>query len=147
MMQQSKIFVDQTAWYELLDEHSPYHDLFAREFEIALNSDSKLFTSNVAVGNSISQLKETLGNEIAIRFHEILEEAHIGAHLRILWVSRRSQKEAMRLLRKNSGLTLHFYDFAHAVLMERRRIKNILTTKKEFYELGYKVLADVKEQR
>ena len=147
MIRQTKIFIDQTGWYALLDDQSPYHDLFKKEFEISLNNDSKLITSNVAVGNTISQLKEKLGTEIAVRFNEIVEEAHIGTHLRILWVGRRSQKEAMRLLRKNPGLSLHFYDFAHAVFMEKRRVKNILTTKIEFYELGFKILADIKEPK
>lgn len=140
MIRSSKIFIDQTAWYALLDKNDEFHGDITRKFNIALDDDAKLFTSNIAIGEAMSRLKENLATDVALKFNEIVEEAHLGNHLRILWIGRRTQKEAIRAMRKNADVPLHLYDFAHIVLMEKRRIKNILSTKAAFADLGYGLL-------
>lgn len=140
-----KIFVDETAWVNLLLPGSPFHSEVAREFDRAIKNGDKLFTHNIAVGIALSEVKNTMGIGLAARFNEIIEEAYTGAYLHILWVGRRTQKEAVRLFRKEAYLSLGLYDFAAYVFMKRRRIQTIITTKTAFGKLGFKVIPELGE--
>jgi predicted nucleic acid-binding protein len=135
-----KIFVDETAWISLLNPKTPYHQQIKREFERALKNEDRIFTHNIAVGIALSTIKNEMGTERAGRFNEILEDAYQGAYLHILWIGRRSQKEAGRLFRKEAGVSLGLYDFAASIFMKRRRIGSIITTKSEFTKLGFTVI-------
>jgi len=138
-----KLFLDETSWYAIVDQNTSNHQFFADRFQSELKEETKFFTSNIAVANTISQIKNELSTDLSLKFNEILEDAHLGNHLRIMWIGRRTQKEALRWMRKHPQLSLHLYDFAHAVLMERRRINAILSEQLEFKELGYKVLSPI----
>ena len=136
-----KIFLDETSWYALIDRGADNHHFFADRFKTELKQETKFFTSNIAVGNTISKIKKNLNADLSAKFNEILDDAHLGNHLRILWIGRRTQKEALRWMRKHPQLSLHLYDFAHAIFMERRRINTIMTEQVEFKKLGYTVLS------
>jgi len=139
MIKFRKIFIDQTGWYALLDKNSPKHLPLTNHFALSLKKNTRIFTSNVAIGEAYSIIKEKLGADLANQFNEIIENANLGNHLRILWIGRRTQREAMRLMRKYGESNLSLFDFAHSVFMEKRNIQKILTTKTEFTELGYEV--------
>lgn len=136
-----KIFLDETSWYAIIDRNADNHQFFAGKFETELKEETRFFTSNIAVGNTISKIKSNLNADLSVKFNEILDDAHLGNHLRILWIGRRTQKEALRWMRKHPQLSLHLYDFAHAVFMERRRINTILSEQVEFRKLGYTVIS------
>lgn len=138
-----KIFIDDTAWYTIIDDNSPNHSNTIEQFHFSLNDGTKLFTSNIAVGNAISRIKERLDIELSLRFNQIVEEAHLGNHIRILWIGRRTQKEAVRLMRKHPQIALPLYDFAHSVLMQKRRINTIMSERSEFKKFGYSVLPEI----
>ena len=138
-----KLFLDETSWYAIVDQNTSSHQFFAGRFQSELKEETKFFTSNIAVANTISKIKNELSTDLSLKFNEILEDAHLGNHLRIMWIGRRTQKEALRWMRKHPQLSLHLYDFAHAVLMERRRINTILSDQLEFKEFGYKVISPV----
>lgn len=142
-----KIFVDETAWYAIMDNKAANHVEVIEQFDFSLNDGTKFFTSNIAVGNTVSRIKANLGVELSLKFNTIMEEAHLGNHLRILWIGRRTQKEAMRLMRKHPQISLPMYDFAHAVLMEKRRVNTIMSEHIEFKKLGYTVLPDIPQKR
>lgn len=136
-----KIFIDESSWYAIMDRNAPNHHFFVSRFQTELKQETKFFTSNIAVANTISKIKNNLSTDLSLKFSETLDDAHLGNHLRILWIGRRTQKEALRWMRKHSPLSLHLYDFAHAVLMERRRINTILSEQVEFKKLGYTVVS------
>lgn len=136
-----KIFLDETSWYAIMDRNAGNHQFYAGRFATELKEETKFFTSNIAIGNTISKIKNNLNADLSVKFSEILDDAHLGNHLRILWIGRRTQKEALRWMRKHPQLSLHLYDFAHAVLMERRRINTILSEQVEFKKLGYTVVS------
>lgn len=137
-----KMFIDETAWYAIMDKKSDRHTEITEQFEFSLNEGTKFFTSNIAVGNTVNRIKENMSADLSLKFNEIMDEAHLGNHLRILWIGRRTQKEAMRLMRKHPQIALQMYDFAHAVLMERRRISTVMTERSGFKKLGYTVLPE-----
>ncbi|RMI12897.1 MAG: hypothetical protein D6681_06275 [Calditrichaeota bacterium] len=135
-----KIFVDVRGWVELIDSQASHHPAVKESFGQALKNGDHFFTHNVAVGMAMDEIKRRCGAEAAVKFSEIIEEAHTGAHLSILWVGRRTQKEALRLARKYIHRDLGVYDCVALVLMNRRRIRTILTTNPAYDELGLKVI-------
>lgn len=146
MILTKKIFIDETAWYAIMDGNASSHKGITEMFNLALEEETKFFTSNIAVGNTISRIKDNLNADSSLKFNEIIEDAHIGNFLRVLWIGRRTQKEAIRLMRKHSQISLQLYDFANAVLMERRGINTILSDQNEFKKLGYRVLPETNNQ-
>lgn len=137
-----RLFIDETAWIQLMNPELVHHGAISREFNRALTEGDKLFTHNVAVGLAISEIRQTLGHPLANKFGETIEAAYMGTHLSILWIGRRTQKEAAWMLRKHSELPLDFFDFAGVVLMKRRRIRTILTTKAAYKKLEMTVIPE-----
>ena len=137
-----KVFIDETAWVEILDPNAPYHVRFERRFAEILNAGDKVFTHNVALGLALAAIKERMGAAAANKFNEAVEEAYTGAHLTILWIGRRGQKEAGRKMRNNPAIDLSIFDFAAYNLMQRRRVHRIMSTKRAFKQLGLEVLPD-----
>ena len=135
-----RIFIDQTAWTHLLNPRLPLHPAIVKEFNRALTSGDHFFTHNIAVGLALSEIKRTLGNETAVKFNEIIDEAHTGAHLSILWVGRRTQKDAIWMMRKHPDLQLDVFDFACCTLMKRRRIRTIMTTKIAYKQMRLNII-------
>ena len=146
MIISKKMFIDETAWYAIIDRNASNHNHITERFNAALKEGSKFFTSNIAVGNTITRIKLNLSTELSLKFNEIIEDAHLGNYLRVMWIGRRTQKEAIRLLRKHSQISLQLYDFAHTVLMERRGINTILSEHREFKKLGFRVLPETSNQ-
>ena len=138
-----KIFIDDSAWVQLLDTNALHHQAVTDAFSRALQDDDKLFTHNIAIGIALSEIKRDLGFTVAWKFNEIIEEAYTGTHLTILWIGRRNQKEAMRLMRKHAELPLGLYDFASYILMKRRRISTILSLRSGYNQLELKVLPEI----
>jgi predicted nucleic acid-binding protein len=138
-----KLFVDQSAWLAIFDPKTEPQKAVYNVFEESLANDVKILTHNVAIGLALSDIKKTHGHLLANKFYETIEAAHTGAHMSILWVGRRTQKDAVWLMRKHSNLDLDLYDFASYVLMKRRRLHNILTTKQDFKELNVTVLPEL----
>ena len=78
----------------------------------------------------------------ANKFYGIIDAAYTGAHLSILWIGRRSQKEAVWLMRKHSDIDLDLYDFACLIMMRRRRIRTIMSTKPQYKQLQLNVIPE-----
>ncbi len=137
-----RLFIDETAWIQLMNPELEHHNAISREFNRALSEGDKLFTHNVAIGLAVSEVRKTRGYPLASKFGEIIDAAYTGAHLSILWIGRRTQKEAAWILRKHSELPLDFFDFAAVVLMKRRRIRTIMTTKSAYKKLEMTVIPE-----
>ncbi len=135
-----KIFIDDTGWVQLINPAAEHHDVFEEAFQQMLNQGDSFFTHNISIGMAFDTLKNNLNLSVAFKFYETIEEAYTGTHLHILWVGRKTQREAVRLMRKHPELDLNLYDYAAYMFMNRRRIRNIFTTKASFQELGLKVL-------
>lgn len=140
-----KLFLDETAWTQIIDKSGQYHSEVFEKFAAALKKGDHLFTHNIAVGLALTQLREEHGLLMANKFNEIIDEAHKGTYLNILWVGRRTQKDAGRSMRSNPEIELSIFDFAAYNLMKRRRIHRILTTKNAFKKLGFEVIPETGE--
>lgn len=141
-----KVFIDETAWVQITDPDAVHHGLFERRFAEILNSGDKIFTHNVALGLAMAEIRERMGTGPANKFNEAIEEAYTGAHLTILWIGRRGQKEAGRKMRNNPAIPLTIFDFAAYNLMQRRRVHRVMSTKRAFRQLGLEVLPELPDE-
>lgn len=140
-----KIFVDSSGWIELVNPGLPLHQAVTTVFGRHLDNGDKFFTHNVALGLATSEIRRQWGIPLAGRFAEIVEEASVGAHLRVLWIGRKTQKDATHLMRKHPDILLDYFDFATFSLMEKRHIQTIITTRSAFRALGLKVVPEFRE--
>ena len=132
-----RLFIDEQGWVAIVTQpESPIR----RFFKEALNNGYKLYSSNIAVGNAAAEIKAQLGADAALEFLKTIEEAYITLNVRVLWIGRRTQRDALRLFEKYRDLPLTYFDFAHIILMQRRTINAILTSNTGFEKLGLTVL-------
>jgi predicted nucleic acid-binding protein len=136
-----KTFIHTSAWLAIVNRNDPEHAAFTEEFQRVLEEGDRLYTTNVAIGQVLSELKH-VDLQKAFRFHEIVEEAWFGTHLHILWIGRKTQWDALKMWKRFPNLKLDVFDFASVILMNRRNIRQILTRNRDFYELGFKILPE-----
>ncbi len=132
-----RLFIDDSGWVAIVTQ--PESEI-RRFFEEALNNGYKLYSSNIAVGNATTHIQEALGAGAALEFLKTIEDAYITLNLRVLWIGRRTQRDALRLFEKHREVPLRYFDFAHIILMQRRNIHAILSTNTTFEKLGITVL-------
>jgi len=135
-----KIFVDEGAWLALTDKAHPLHQPTKEIFMEFLSVGHRFYTTNVIIGNTLSNIRKNQGAVRANRFYEIMEEAWLSTHLHILWIGRRTQKDAVRLFKKFPEMELTLFDCANIVLMNRRNIRFIMSDNSVYEQMGFKVV-------
>lgn len=138
-----KIFIDEMAWLAIADKKHPHHQLITTDFQRQLDEGHRLYTTNIVVGNVISRIKQTDGAGQANRFYDILEDAWFGTHLHVLWIGRRTQKDAIKLFKKFPDSNLSLFDCANVVLMNRRNIRFIMTENTAYSKMGFKIIPEI----
>ncbi|MFZ0390390.1 MAG: PIN domain-containing protein [Calditrichia bacterium] len=137
-----KIFLDEAAWLALADNNHPLHQPVRENFKHFLDEGDSIYTTNVVVGQVLSHIKMNQGFSDANRFYDVVEEAWLGAHLHMLWIGRRTQKDAMKLFRKFPDSNLSLFDCANVVLMNRRNIRFIITENSAYSKMGFKIVPE-----
>ncbi len=137
-----KIFIDEVGWLAIADPQHPLHENVREQFRYYLDGGHSFYTTNVIVGNVISQIKSRAGSGRAMRFSEIIEEAWLGTHLHFLWIGRRTQRDAIKLFKKFPEYQLSIFDYANVVLMNRRNIRFIMTTSTAYSKMGFKIVPE-----
>lgn len=135
-----KIFIDEQAWLAFIDPKLPDHAQFKRQLEHYLEGGHRFYTTNVIIGNVVSQLKRDSGSSSSIQFYNIVEEAWLGSYLHVLWIGRRTIKEAIKLFKRFTENKAGLFDFANVILMNRRNIRFIFTQSDFYSEMGFKIL-------
>ena len=137
-----KIFIDEQAWLALVDDNQKYGLQFRNEFEDFLKGPNNFYTTNIIIGNVVSQIKRNLGAPNALKFYNIIEEAWLANHLHVLWIGRRTMKVAIKLFKKFTEADVNLFDCANIVLMNIRNIRFILTLNKIYSDMGFKVVPE-----
>lgn len=138
-----KVFINEDALLAIADKKRSTHIAMTDEFQMFLQGGHRFYTTNVVVGNVLSEIKKDQGTARAEKFYSILEEAWLGTYLHILWIGRRTFKDAVRLFKKFPDSTLSLYDCANVVLMNRRNIRFILTINSAYDKMGFKTVPEV----
>ncbi len=126
------IFVDSSFWVGLAfprdNRHAEVralHEVYARE---------RLVTSNHVRGETWTVLRRRAGHHVAARALELLETA---PRLRIEFISRDLEAEALRWLRRHDEREYSFVDASSFALMRSLRIREAFAFDGDFAAAGF----------
>ena len=126
------IFVDSSFWVGLAFPRDNRHAEVQALHEVYANSS--LVTSNHIRGETWTVLRRRTRHDVAVRALEILDRA---PRLRIEFVSRELEDEALRWLRQHDEREYSFVDATSFALMRRLRIREALAFDGDFAAAGF----------
>ena len=126
------IFVDSSFWVGLVVPRDNRH-AEALELQRAYATEW-LVTSNHVRGETWTVVRRRVGHHIAVRALDLLDTA---ARLRVEFVSRELEEEALRWLRRHDERAYSFVDATSFALMRRLKIREALAFDGDFAAAGF----------
>jgi predicted nucleic acid-binding protein len=126
------IFVDTSFWAALTARDDALHDLAVQLF--AQHATERLVTSNHVRGETWTLLRRRRGFRSAVSFLDGLERT---ARLRLEFVSRDLEEEALRWLRGREEREYSFVDATSFTVMRALRIREALAFDGDFTAAGF----------
>ena len=133
---ESRIFVDSSAWYALVDEDDANHKA-ARDLLMQALADYRLVTSNHIIGESYTLLRSRLGYDIAVEF---LHRVRRSLRVERVFVTQSWEEEAYSLLERYHDQDFSFVDATSFVVMKALDIPKAFAFDKHFTTAGFVVL-------
>jgi predicted nucleic acid-binding protein len=125
------IFVDTSFWVATIAANDANHEQAKRLWREASN---RLVTSNHVRGETWTFLNRRYGHSTAVAFVDTLDRT---ARLRVEFVSRDLEDEALRWLRQHDEREYSFVDAASFVFMRSLRIREALAFDGDFAAAGF----------
>ncbi len=135
MMSDSKIYVDTSAFYALLDRSDRYHKEASALWMVLLDNNVTLITSNYVVSETVALLQKKIGFEAARLWHR-----DILSVLNILWVDVGTHQQAYELWLNLGRRRLSLVDCVSFVTMHHHQIEKAFCFKPHFTEHGFDLL-------
>jgi predicted nucleic acid-binding protein len=129
------IFVDTSFWAALTARDDALHDLAVELF--AQHATERLVTSNHVRGETWTMLRRRRGFRSAVSFLDAVERT---ARLRLEFVSRDVEQEALRWLRGREEREYSFVDATSFAVMRSLRIGEALAFDGDFAAVGFSEL-------
>jgi uncharacterized protein len=126
------IFVDTSFWAALTARDDALHDIAVQLF--AQRATERLVTSNHVRGETWTLLRRRRGFRSAVSFLDGLERT---ARLRLEFVSRHLEEEALRWLRGRDEREYSFVDATSFAVMRALRIRDALAFDGDFAAAGF----------
>lgn len=126
------IFVDTSFWAALTARNDALHELAVQLF--AHHATERLVTSNHVRGETWTLLRRRRGFRSAVSFLDGLERT---ARLRLEFVSRDLEEEALRWLRGREEREYSFVDATSFTVMRALRIREALAFDGDFTAAGF----------
>jgi predicted nucleic acid-binding protein len=126
------IFVDTSFWGAMTGRMDRHHQLAKALFE--RHGGGRLVTSNHVRGETWTLLRRRRGHASAVRFLDRLDQT---ATLRLEFVSRELEAEALRWLRRHEEREYSFVDATSFALMRSLRIREALAFDGDFAAAGF----------
>jgi predicted nucleic acid-binding protein len=114
-------FIDATAWLAIIDKNHPNHEAAREYFSLMLEENAKLITNNVAIDQTLVQLKNDLGPDKARQFLNIIDESVLTINLRMDWISRRIRRNGLNQYLKSTDESLVLSHFLINETLKRKR--------------------------
>jgi predicted nucleic acid-binding protein len=125
------IFVDTSYWIAAMTEGDAYHDEARR---LSRSADALLVTTNHVRGETWTFLNRRHGHGSAVAFLDRMSRA---LRLRIEFVSRNLEEEALRWLRERDEREYSFVDATSFAVMRSLRIREALSFDGDFAAAGF----------
>ena len=135
MINNSKIFVDTSAFYALLDRSDRYHKEASALWPDLLDKNVTLVTSNYVVSETIALLQKKIGFEAAnVWYRDIL------GVLDICWIDEDTHQRAYELWLNLGRRKLSLVDCVSFITMHHHKIEKAFCFKSHFTDHGFELL-------
>ena len=135
MMNNSKIYVDTSAFYALLDRSDKHHKEASALWPNLLDINITLLTTNYVVSETIALLQNRIGFEAANLWCKDI----LGV-LEILWVDVETHQRAYELWLNFGRRRLSLVDCVSFVAMHQHEIEKAFCFKPHFEDHGFQLL-------
>lgn len=125
----SKVFVDTSAFYALLDRDDANHKMAIALFKEAVEKGWQLITSNFVVAETHALILHRLGRQAAMAWLKAIPAQVIG-------VTAKDEEEAKKIIQEYSDKEFSYCDATSFALMERNSITTAFTMDKHFAQYG-----------
>ena len=131
----SKIYVDTSAFYALIDRSDRYHTQASALWPDLLDGDIALVTSNYVVWETLGLLQKRIGFEAASLWYRDI----LGV-LEVLWVDAGTHQRAYELWLNLGRRRLSLVDCVSFVTMYQHDIEKVFGFKPHFSDHGFSLL-------
>lgn len=131
----SKIYVDTSAFYALLDRSDRHHKGASSLWPTLLDSNVTLITSNYVVSETVALLQKRIGFEAANLWHRDI----LGV-LEVWWVDAETHQRAYELWLNLGRRRLSLVDCVSFVTMHYHQIEKAFCFKPHFIDHGFDLL-------
>ena len=131
----SKIYVDTSAFYALIDRSDSYHTQASALWPVLLHDSITLLTSNYVVWETVCLLQRRIGFEAASLWYKDI----LGV-LDVLWVDAGTHQRAYELWLNLGRRRLSLVDCVSFVTMHRQEIEKAFCFKPHFTDYGFSLL-------
>jgi len=127
-------FVDTSGWYALIDRRDPAHRKAASTVRRLLEGGTRLLTTDYVVDEACTLTRMRAGPIGAERLLELLAAT---SALDMEWIGPDRFEAAKAMFRKHRDQGYSFTDCTSFVVMEERKITEVLTTDRHFAVRGF----------
>ena len=130
-----KIFVDTSAFYALLDRADPNHKKASALWEILMNNNFTLVTTNYVVSDTMQLLQNKIGYEAAKVWHR-----DILSIFEVLWITETIYQKAYELWLTLGIFPVSLVDCTSFVLMHHHNIEKVFCFQTHFKTHGFHLI-------
>jgi predicted nucleic acid-binding protein len=135
LMSLDKIFVDTSAFYALLDRADPNHKKASSLWELLMNNDFTLVTSNYVVSDTMQLLQNKIGYEAAKIWHR-----DILSIFEVLWIDENIYQKAYELWLNLGIIPVSLIDCTSFVAMHHHNIEKVFCFQGHFRTHGFHLI-------
>jgi predicted nucleic acid-binding protein len=135
MLSNSKIYVDTSAFYALIDRSDRYHSQASALWPDLLDGDISLITSNYVVWETLGLLQKRIGFEAASLWYKDI----LGV-LEVLWVNVGTHQRAYELWLNLGRRRFSLVDCVSFVTMHQHQIEKAFCFKPHYTDHGFTLL-------
>lgn len=133
----SSVYVDTGAWIALLWTRDRMHSRVADRFRTLREGGELLVTSEPAVGETATRLRDDAGLSAALAFHRHLREAGRVGALRIRDSDDALRARAFEIMERHAELPLSYADCIGAAVADDVGARAVLGLDNDFRILGF----------
>lgn len=131
------VFVDTSGWYALIDRRDVGHDATVATVERVIRDGGRLVSTDYVIDESCTLAKARAGSEAALRLLDLLNGT---SALDREWIGAERFARAEALFRQYRDQAFSFTDCTSFVVMQERRLQQVITGDDHFRIMGFELL-------
>ena len=136
------IFVDTSAWLAIVNKKDKMHLKARHEYVKLLEEDVIFVTTDYVLSETLTRIRYDTGHREAVKFYEIINDAHISKSLIIQWIDPKIWHEAWQIFGKYADQKFSVTDCTSFITAKNLKIKKIFAFDEDFKTMGFWVVPD-----